>query len=77
MMQHALAAGRYRWWHDQVLVVVVEMVQQEVMRSRKRGVEEEEEAQGREVLFVKESQVVRGGKQEVCQMYMISRWWNT
>ena len=60
----ALASGKYRWRHDQVLAVVVEeMVQQEVMRSRKSGVEkEEEEAHGREVVFVKEGQVVRGGR---------------
>ena len=43
------------------------MVQQEVMRWRKRGVEkEEEEAHGKEVVLVKEGQVVRGGKR---------RWW--
>ena len=45
-----------------MLAVVVEMVQQEVMRSRKRGVEKEEEAHEREVLFVKEGQAVRGGR---------------
>ena len=51
MMQHALgvcslvlAAGRYRWGHDGVLAVIVEMVQQEMI-SRER-VEKEEEAMG-------------------------------
>ena len=42
--------------------MVVGMMQQEVMRQRERGVEKEEEANGREVLFVKEGQVVRGGR---------------
>ena len=58
----ALAAGRYRWQQDQVLAVVMDMVQQEVMGSRKMGVEKEQEARGREVVFVKEGQVVRGGR---------------
>ena len=38
----ALAAGRYRWWHDQVLAVVMDMVKQEVMRYRERGVLKED-----------------------------------
>ena len=46
----ALAAGRYRWRHDQVLAVVVEIVQQEVIRPRKRSTEDEEEAHEREVV---------------------------
>uniref|UniRef100_UPI00358F9524 uncharacterized protein n=1 Tax=Myxine glutinosa TaxID=7769 RepID=UPI00358F9524 len=48
MVQHglsarsvALAPGTYKWRHDQVLAVVVEMVQQEVMRSREKGADVE------------------------------------
>ena len=66
MMQHALSAcsvtliaGRCRWWHNQALAVEAEMVQEEVMRSRKRGVEEEE-ANGREAGVVCE--IGPGGK---------------
>ena len=44
-----------------MLAVVVEMAHQE-LRSRKRGVEKEEEADGREVVLVKEGSVVRGGR---------------
>ena len=51
-----------------MLVVVVEIVKQEVIRSRKRR------PMG-ETLFVKEVQVVSGGRQEVCQMLVIGRWW--
>ena len=45
-----------------MLAVVVEMVQQEVMRSRERRNVREDEVDGREVLFVRESQVIRGGR---------------
>ena len=80
----ALATGRYRSGHDQVLAVVVEMVKQEVMRSKKRGVEKEEEAHGKGVVCER-GQVVRGGrrrrrrmwKARCLPMHVIGRWWQT
>ena len=43
----------------------MEIVQQEVIRPRKRSTEDEEEAHEREVVFVNEGQEVRGGRRRM------------